>query len=285
MILPRADLPKPMLPIPRSSARPPAVTRRRQRGITLLEIMIVLAIVGASLMLVRSGFRMVTKADLAENAVEMVALMRRANQMAIETGSMHRILIDLDKHEYVIEVCEGAAGIARNEAVRASADAKERAILRMEGRLQGSPQTLATDAEDATKKALALAGHHIADRTCEAAQGGIELMNNKTKEEREEEGSKWKRKLRTAKGIKFREVWVQHQEKGTSDGQVAIYFFPIGSAEKAVIELTDGSDVFSILLYGLTSLVELRDGALQDVEDHMLRDIKGDRIKDRESSR
>ena len=272
-----------MLSIHRSSARPPA-SRRRQRGITLLEIMIVLAIVGASLMLVRSGFRMVTKADLAENSVEMVALMRRANQMAIETGSMHRILIDLDKHEYVIEVCEGAVAIARNEAVRVEADAKERAILRMEGRLQGSPQTLATDAEDATKKALALAGHHIADRTCEPAQSGVELMNNKSKEEREE-GSKWKRKLRSSKGIKFREVWVQHQEKSSSDGQVAIYFFPIGSAEKAVIELTDGSDVFSILLYGLTALVELRDGALQDVEDHMLRDIKGDRMKDRETSR
>lgn len=267
------------------AARAAASSRRRQRGITLLEIMIVLAIVGASLMLVRTGFRAVTKADLAENSVEMVAMLRRANQMAIETGAMHRMMIDLDKHEYVIEICEGATAIARNEAVRVDADAKERAVLRMEGRLQGSPQALSSDAEDATKKALALAGHHVADRSCEPAQSGIELMNNKSKEEREAEGSKWKRKLRSSKGIKFREVWVQHQEKSSSDGQVAIYFFPLGSSEKAVIEITDGSDVFSILIYGLTSLVELRDGALQDVEDHMLRDIKGDRIKDREDRR
>lgn len=66
--------------------------------------MIVLAIVGASLMLVRSGFRIVTKADMAENAVEMVALLRRANQLAIQTGSLHRVLIDLDKHGYAIEM-------------------------------------------------------------------------------------------------------------------------------------------------------------------------------------
>jgi hypothetical protein len=49
--------------------------------------------------------------------------------------------------------------------------------------------------------------------------------------------------------------------------------------------MTDGSDVFSILLFGLTSLVELRDGALPNVDDHMLRNIKGERDKDRETNR
>ncbi len=248
---------------------------RRQRGITILEIMIVLAIIGASLGLLRSGFRTVTKADLAENSTELVAMLRRANQMAIETGSLHRLVIDFEKGAYVVEVCEGAVAVARNEAVRVEADAKERAMLRMEGRLQGaSPEALATDPEDATKMAMALAGHHVADRTCVPATAGFGGG---------EKG--FARQLRTAKGIRFREVWVQHQDKSSSDGQVAIYFFPIGSSEKAVIELTDGSDVFSVLVYGLTSLVTLRDGALQDVEDHMLRDLKGDRIKDRESSR
>lgn len=239
--------------------------------------MIVLAIVGASLMLVRSGFRIVTKADMAENAVEMVALLRRANQLAIQTGSLHRVLIDLDKHGYAIEMCEGETAIARNEAVRVEEDVKQRAILRMQGRLQGtSPEALATDPTDATQKALALAGHHVSDRTCAPITDGITGDSS---------GKGWTRQLRVAKGIKFREVWVQHQDKGASDGQVAIYFFPIGSAEKAVIEITDGTDVFSILIFGLTSLVELRDGALQDVEDHMMRDIKGDRLKDRETAR
>jgi type II secretory pathway pseudopilin PulG len=251
--------------------------RARERGITLLEIMIVLAIMGASLMLVRSGFRLVTKADLAENAVEMVALLRRTNQMAIESGELHRVLIDLDKHAYAIEVCQGEAAISRNEAVRVEEDVKQRAILRMEGQLQGlAPETLASDPEEAAKKALALAGHHIADRSCGPPSTVISG---------DSQGKGWIRQLRVSKGIKFRDVWVQHQDKSSSDGQVAVYFFPIGSSEKAVIELTDGTDVFSILIYGLTSLVQLRDGALQDVDDHMLRNIKGDRNKDRESNR
>ncbi|MBK7537731.1 MAG: type II secretion system protein [Myxococcales bacterium] len=267
-----------LTPRPGSSGSRRAGDRRalRQRGITLLEIMIVLAIIGASLMLVRSGFRLVTKADLAENSVELTALLRRANQMAIEQGEMHRVLIDLDKHAYAIEVCQGQAAIARNEAVAVNEDEKKRALLRMEGQLRGvTTEALSSDPEETARKALALAGHHVADRTCGPAAGITG----------DSQGKGFIRQLRSAKGIKFREVWVQHQEKSSTDGQVAIYFFPVGSTEKAVIELTDGTDVFSILLHGLTSRVELRDGALPDVEEHMMRDVKGERIKEREGER
>lgn len=277
--MPRScSTPAPLTPRPGSSGSRRAGDRRalRQRGITLLEIMIVLAIIGASLMLVRSGFRLVTKADLAENSVELTALLRRANQMAIEQGEMHRVLIDLDKHAYAIEVCQGQAAIARNEAVAVNEDEKKRALLRMEGQLRGvTTDALSSDPEETARKALALAGHHVADRTCGPAAGITG----------DSQGKGFIRQLRSAKGIKFREVWVQHQEKSSTDGQVAIYFFPVGSTEKAVIELTDGTDVFSILLHGLTSRVELRDGALPDVEEHMMRDVKGERIKEREGER
>ena len=42
---------------------------------TVLELMIVLAILGGGVVLVRSGFRMVTKADLVESATEAVSEM------------------------------------------------------------------------------------------------------------------------------------------------------------------------------------------------------------------
>ena len=87
------------------------------------------------------------------------------------------------------------------------------------------------------------------------------------------------------KGIKFKEIWVQHRDDSVTKGDVAVYFFPNGTSEKAVVEVTDGSEVFSVLVYGLTGRVELKDGVLADVNDHMLRnaikekDAKRDEVK------
>src|SRR3954469_1559349 len=91
---------------------------RRHKGMTVLELMIVLAIIGGAMMLVRSGFRMITRADLVENASELSAVLRRASALAIEHGEMHRVVIDMDKQLYSVEICQGAVAIQRNELVR-----------------------------------------------------------------------------------------------------------------------------------------------------------------------
>jgi type II secretory pathway pseudopilin PulG len=248
---------------------------RAQLGMTVLELMIVLAIIGGGAVLVRSGFRLITKADLVDNSTELAAIMRRASQLAIEHGEMHRVTFDLDKSLYVVEVCRGTMAIQRNELLRPDAETTKRALEKGKERLRGLPaDALATgDPEEATRRATALSGHHIADRTCVPATDSItgDAM-----------GKGWARALRANKGIKFKEIWVQHRDDGVTKGQVAIYFFPVGSAEKAIIELTDGSETFSILIYGLTGRVELRDGELRDINDHMLRNVMGDKDARRE---
>ena len=248
----------------RGSAKP------SRRGMTVLELMIVLAIIGAGSVLVRSGFRAITKADLVENADELSAVMRRASQLAIEHGEMHRVVLDLDKGVYIVEVCQGATAIQRNEKLRVDQEEKKRALERGKNRLTGMPaDTLSVgDPEEAMRRETAISGHHIADRTCVPANDSI--SGDAT-------GKGWIRALKANKGIKFKEVWVQHKDDSTTKGQIAIYFFPTGSSEKAVIELTDGSEVFTVLVYGLTGRVELKDGVPKDVNDHMLRNVMGDK--------
>ena len=46
---------------------------------TMLEIMIVLAVIGGLFFIVRSGFRLVTRADLVEDSTELTAVLRRAS--------------------------------------------------------------------------------------------------------------------------------------------------------------------------------------------------------------
>lgn len=247
---------------------------------TVLEMMIVLAVIGGMFFIVRTGFRLVTKADLVEDSSELAAVMRRASQLAVEHGELHRVVLDLDnqdlqKPDYVVEVCQGQAAIQRNEQLYGNEDETKRALERGKQRLNGlPPDALASgDPEEATHRASAIAGHHVADRTCQPAVEG--LTGDAT-------GKGWIRKLRKAKGIKFKQVWVQHRDDRVTKGQIAIYFFPIGSSEKSVIELTDGSEVFSVLVFGLTGRVELRDGALRDVDEHMLKNVMGDKDAKRE---
>lgn len=257
---------------------PMCTKRQRQAGMTILEMIIVIAIIAGASILVRNGFRMITKADLVENSNELSAIMRRAGQLAIERGEMHRVVMDLDAHQYLLEVCQGTTALVRNEALRADNDEAKRALERGKQRLVDLPPDAlaAGDADEAVKRATAVAGHHIADRQCVPATEGV--TGDAT-------GLGWQRKLKADKGIKFKEVWVQHRDDSATKGQVAIYFFPVGSAEKAVVEITDGSQTFTVLVHGLTGRVELRDGALRDVDEHMLRNAMGDKDAEREEAR
>ena len=256
-----------------------ATASRAQSGMTVLEIMIVLAIIGGMFFIVRSGFRLVTKADLVEDATELTAVLRRASQLAVEHGELHRVVLDLgDNQAFVVEVCQGQVAITRNELVRADDEETKRALERGRQRLAGLPSdALATgDPEEASKRAAALAGHHVADRICRPADNSITGDAN---------GKGWLRKLRKDKGVKFKEVWVEHRDDSATKGQVAIYFFPLGGSEKSVIELTDGSEIFTVLVFGLTGRVELHDGELHDVNDHMMRNAMGDRDTKRETQK
>jgi prepilin-type N-terminal cleavage/methylation domain-containing protein len=251
-----------------------------ERGMTILEIMVVLAIMVIAIYLLRSGFRMVTKADLVENSTELSAIMRRTQQLSVETATLHRVTIDIDKGIYVVEQCQGTTTIQTNEALRPDDEKTKRAEEKGRDRLRNIPQQAMTnDPEVATKQALALAGHHIADRVCVPVEEG--LSGDVEKDTHPERA--WVRTLRAGKGIKFKEVWVQHREDSATKGQVAIYFFPSGSAEKAIVEITDGSDTFSVLVFGLTGRIVLKDGEVRDVEDHMLKNPLGDKDKERDA--
>lgn len=245
---------------------------------TVFEIMIVLAILGGLFYIVRSGFRLVTKADLVEDATELTAVIRRTSQLAVEHGEMHRVVLDLEALTYAVEVCEGQATIVRNEQIAANDEETKRALERGKQRLSNFPAEAlsAGDPDAAPKRAAALAGHHVGDRLCKPATDSV--TGDAT-------GKGWIRKLRKDRGIKIKQVYVQHRDEPAIKGQVAIYFFPVGSAEKAIVELTDGTEVFSVLVFGLTGRVELHDGALADANDHMLKNAMGERDAKREDAK
>ena len=244
--------------------------------------MVVLAILGLSVMLVRGGFRALTKADLVEDANDLAAIMRRASQLAVEHGEMHRVVIRLDAPnpkpkdwwDYSVEVCQGTTTVMRNEALRVDEDAAKQAVERGKQKLETLPSdALAVgDPDEAMKRATAIAGHHVADRMCVPATDSVTGDSKK---------QPWVRRLHH--GSRLERVAVQHVDDVQTKGEVAIFFFPNGSAEKAVVEVTDGDDTYSILVHGLTGRVELVDRVLNDLDDHMMRNAMGDKEEKREN--
>ena len=255
---------------------PVATQRQHQRGMTVLELMIVIAIIGGFAYIAASGFRFVTKADLVDDGYRIAAVMRRTSQLATETGQLHRLVLDFEQKRFVVEACEGELSVRRGEAdepitAAARASALEMARERLQEQNRQAAAALPTSPEDEMKRAAALAGQGVGGSTCQPIGEGVVSGDS--------EGRALSGALRS--GIKFREAWVQHVEDSITRDTVAIHFFPLGSAEKAIIELTDGSATFSILVHGLTGRIEYVDGEVRDPEDHMMRNAEGDKEAER----
>jgi hypothetical protein len=145
------------------------------------------------------------------------------------------------------------------------------------------------DPEEAMRRSKAIAGHHIADRTCMPATEGVSGVHHNVKKAYLKIGDQqadWIRNLNVVVGVKFQEVWVQHKHDSTKKGDVAIYFWPNGSAEKAVIELANNDgDVRTIMVHGLTGRIQQKTGKLEDIDSHMLRNVLNQKDKVRESDK
>ena len=257
---------------------------RRAAGLTVLELMIVMAIIGAGAALGYSGFRMLTHAALGEDVNTLGAVLRRTQVLAVEAGMPMRVVFDFDAQGYWVEACAGDPTLTRTkEEERADADAQREAVEEAQQRLASMPagQLQAATPEDTARIATALAGKKVGGRVCTELGAGASAELGPIMS-LDAEGRDFKRRFNTAKGVKLREVWVQHLESSATAGKVSITFFPLGWSEKSIIEIGDDGDrAYSILIHGLTGRIEIRDVKLRNPDDHMLRNAKGEREEER----
>lgn len=256
-----------------------------QAGLTVLELLIVLLLIGLMAYLGYSAFGRLAGVALVEDTNDLVAVMRRTQVLAVEAGMPTRVVLDFDKQAYWVEVCTGEATLRRTrEEVKLDPKEQEKALEEAKRKIALLPagQLKAGSSEEEARMALALAGDPNAGRSCIPVDQTQELKDVMSGDAM---GRKLVRKLQTGRGVKLREVWVQHLEDSVDSGQVSVNFFPLGWGEKAIIELGDGSDVHTVLLHGATGRVEVIAGRLPDPDDHMLRQADGERDRDREEAR
>jgi hypothetical protein len=215
--------------------------------------------------------------------------MRNAYLTSTETGKQARVIFDFDEQTFYLEVCPESRGLSRTvaeEAIEAPVAVSEDGETPEETqrRLGIDPTKLSLDPsipqellraetpEETMKIAAALQGTSVGTLRCEIYAGSVA----------EAAGVGAMRAMRTDETIKLRQIYVQHLEEPVTGGRVAVNFFPLGYAEKAIIEIgTEDGDYWSIISRGLGGRVELREGRVDDVDDILLRDASGEEEAER----
>src|SRR5437867_86190 len=82
------------------------MNRGRTRGFTLIEIMVVLAIVGLLLTGVIASARSLAKTELRSASSQMASGIRYLFDRARSTGKYYRLVIDIDANRYWAEVSD-----------------------------------------------------------------------------------------------------------------------------------------------------------------------------------
>jgi len=236
-----------------------------QSGITLMEMLVVLAVIALLAMGLSAGYARLPSTALKKEAVRLAAFVRTAYDRATASGAHHRLVIDFTEGTYAIERCEGKVQVRKvrnlvEEVERKRLEAEKQALV---ANLQNAGSLLATMVGDAGQKVGGASG--TTGAACEPIRG--------------EMGKK--QKLSGRPKVSFSRVFVAHLEEPADSDQVTINFFPLGTAERAVIELgvgENGEDKFSIVVRPLSGRVEMKQGEWRDADETVREDAEGEKI-------
>ena len=230
------------------------VTRRYDRGMTLMEMIIVTAVVALVMTGMAMGIGTLTRQRLVSSSIQLAALVRTAYSRAATTGRTVRIVFDLDGGANWLEEAEGGAVLLTAE------DAEEQDEEEQQGSSSGSGARAQADllgaalGTDATQLLSAARGAAETDLTSSMDFEALGLLGASGMEaasqletpryrvprfSRPEEG-RLSRNVQLPTGVSLAQVATEHRDGPALEGRAYLYFFPGGLTELAVIQLRDG---------------------------------------------
>ena len=214
--------------------------RRRQRaaGFSLVEMLVVLAVVGLALGATAVSFRSLHRQSARATAGQMSSGIRYLYDRAITTGSYYRLVIDLGSQTYWAETSDTRFFLARGKE-----DSKK-------GRAPDLDAALKKLDDEEKRKQLNITGV--------AAKLQPPPMPKRARFESFKDASLPKVTMR---GARVRDIYTRRQNEPYTDGKAYLYFFPDGHTEKALIHVVDDEgDVYTLVVQPLTGRVTLKPG-------------------------
>jgi general secretion pathway protein H len=223
---------------------------RGQRGFTLLEIMIVIAI-GALIMgsAVR-GFRSLAKSDLRASTAHLSGAIRYLFDRASTTGQYHRLVIDINEGRYWAEVSDDKFYIPHDAETEADKRRREQDEAKQ-------------DEEQKRKEELKQRSFGDVSTPSSFDMSKLDIGDFHPKRARFAAFKETALKPVQIKGsnVKIAGVYTPRMTDEVTSGRAYIYFFPMGQTEPAIVHMSDakGETFYSIVVHPITGRVKIYD--------------------------
>ncbi len=218
-----------MKTMPMSTTMKAAGTTRR--AFTLLEIGIALVLLGLMIAVAVPSLNAVTGARMKESVNTMGGAIRDTYARTALLGRSTRLVIDMEQQAWWIEEAEG---IARVKPIKLQADRDGKLKLDERDRRLEDIDEDTTDAKEQAKVSL------LTGPTFKPAEGDFGKPQKLPSE------------------VRFKSVWIEHLDDKVSRGVAALYFYPGGFTEEALITFTDdesGENTLTLAVQSLTGEV------------------------------
>jgi len=239
--------------------KPHRYSRRARRGFSLVEIMVVVAIVGLLLGASVYGFRSIAKSDLRSSSAKLAGAIRYCFDRSITTGSYFRIVLDLDTNKYWAERSEERAYLTAG---------KENAPGRGQA-LDVAAEERKRDEDDAKLQELS------------TSVGGAMVQLDPPPKPKRAKFQTFKDSTLPQvqlKRAKLFDVYTPRQREPYLKGRAYLYFFPDGHTERAIVRINDGDDFYSLVIHPLTGRVEVMSGKVDIPREFGERDDEGKEV-------
>ena len=217
-----------------------ARSRALKRGLTLIEVLIVMAIVALIMGAVVIGSGQLASSKMRHSSTMIAGAIRVGFARSTSTSKSVRLVMDFTENEIWLEEGDQPMLVQSKDLTgtggAAAATTAEKQTIEEGGRIVKGPTAPRAAFREIEPMGLAASapgkGHKPLDR-----------------------------------GIKFREVQTAHDEEPRKEGRVYLYFWPGGQTERASIQLKAGEaneekDAITLFVAPLTAKVTVKDGAV-----------------------
>ena len=209
--------------------------RAPQRGLTLIEVTIGLAIAAMVMAVGVTSLNAITDANLRSAAIEITGAIKYSYDRAIMEKRIQRIGFDLDRQVWWLEFTTDPYGLntelSRGEEGEKSDDGDD----------DDDDFDFDDDTDVEVRKAL------------EGGKAAAFVPDSDSGKPRALQGE-----------VEFESVWTGHQEESFKSGIAYLHFFRGGWTEPAQIVLTDGDDYMTLKVSPLTGRVRMYKEKLDD---------------------